>query len=843
MQYMNELNKLERFLKTHFPKCPLMPSSKEKCPSYKHAGVPANTLWETWQIKKHDIEHGVLMIMQDDMLVIDIDDEELALKYEQLYPFLKNTAIQKTKKGRHYFLKRTHKCDQIRLFDGARQINGELGKLPIDIKTKCSTGTGGCIAVCPSKNKSWLKPLYDFTFDTLPHIPDDFVDHIVDKRTHTTKDTPTKSHNKKQQKSTSAPKTPLNILEVQELVDMLSQKRSENYTDWINVAWCLQNIYKQYHLYKPSDTYIHQEPSPEQELFRMFGKFSQLCPAKYSKDACIKAWDTHCRDGLRFGSLHMWAKQDNPTQYKLYKENTNENMVLRCRTQHYYVAREFYRYVNDTFVYVGSDRWYYFDGTLWKEDIERSRIKLCMLQDFLQDIRSVFHKKSQSCTKLEQEIALLKSEQLTAQDSNDHILLKKKKDIASNALKIANQERKHCDELINKLGDVRFNENVLRALSIYLHDHDFINNLDTKPHLLAFTNGVWDFTINAFRSATPNDKLSMSVMYPFNPEKKHDVAKKVHDYWNMLHPKTDQKDYLLKTFARQLYGDKGGNFFHFHAGYKASASNGKSTFFEVLEAALGQYVHKFGVEHITSKRDAPGRPKPEIDKWKGTRILFCSEPSKDDRINSGILKEFTGGEKIQYRLLYLNGIYEFVPMFKMHLMCNSTPIIDAEDRGIQRRIRKIDYISEFQDSDQVDVSKHIYKKDEGIVSNFIQDTDFKMEFLRLLLENFDQNYEFKKCRSIIESTQELFQDNDPVRAFVESWIVPTPNKYLPMKDIKDYYKISEFYDPKNNVDKYVVERLLRTNIIPIKTINNKTYRNIFEGFQIQNPYHETDANV
>ena len=129
----------------------------------------------------------------------------------------------------------------------------------------------------------------------------------------------------------------------------------------------------------------------------------------------------------------------------------------------------------------------------------------------------------------------------------------------------------------------------------------------------------------------------------------------VRRYWETLHPDPEQRRYVQCMFARQMYGDSGHELFHVHAGHRASASNGKTKFFEVMECCLGNYVLRFDVAVLTAKqRPEVGKPMPEYAAWRGVRMLYCSEPNHDDKLNSGILKELTGGEPIMYRLLFSN---------------------------------------------------------------------------------------------------------------------------------------------------------------------------------------------
>ena len=58
-------------------------------------------------------------------------------------------------------------------------------------------------------------------------------------------------------------------------------------------------------------------------------------------------------------------------------------------------------------------------------------------------------------------------------------------------------------------------------------NHDFIRKLDSKQNLIAFNSGVSELDNKIFRSALPEDYLSLSVGYNDSPQKDHDLYKKV----------------------------------------------------------------------------------------------------------------------------------------------------------------------------------------------------------------------------------------------------------------------------------------------------------------------------
>jgi putative DNA primase/helicase len=231
------------------------------------------------------------------------------------------------------------------------------------------------------------------------------------------------------------------------------------------------------------------------------------------------------------------------------------------------------------------------------------------------------------------------------------------------------------------------------------------------------------------------------------------------------------------------------------------------------------------------------KPIPEYQQWRGRRILYCSEPNADDKMNSGIMKELTGGEQISYRLLFCNHIHKFSPMFKMHIMCNDTPQIDGSDQGVKRRIRKVDYKSRFVDVEDVDETNHIYKKDTGFIENFKTDTRYKLEFLRNILDHYDHNYSYEMPEVIRMNSALYLDDNNVVLQFVNENIQKVQNGFVTLKDMKERFKESEYYDTKVNL-KTSLERILKTQCQDQKRFNNRKYRHVFEGYTLCSPSNE-----
>jgi hypothetical protein len=347
------------------------------------------------------------------------------------------------------------------------------------------------------------------------------------------------------------------------LVQCLNKKRSENYNDWIKLGWCLNNI-----------TY-HSEYN--KNALQLWIDFSRHAPSIYKDGECQNIWGGMRMGGslLNEGTLHRWAKIDDPDAYNNYFNNKVKYMALKCNLQHKDMARFAFIYVVDKFVYGGDRKWYYFNGSLWKEDFECNILHKHLDKTIRKDLVALKDSEKQKSSHLKELIESNQDETNMARAQKDDMLktaLENKKSEYEHEIEFCDRNINHVEKMIIKLDDMNFSKKMIEALSYKLSNYTFIDELDTKMNLLAFNNEVWDFDSNCFRSSVPSDMVSLSVNYDYTPVKNEQVANTVRHYWNTLHPEETQRNYVLQMFARQLYGDKGGNLFHLHAGHKASST-------------------------------------------------------------------------------------------------------------------------------------------------------------------------------------------------------------------------------------------------------------------------------
>lgn len=126
--------------------------------------------------------------------------------------------------------------------------------------------------------------------------------------------------------------------------------------------------------------------------------------------------------------------------------------------------------------------------------------------------------------------------------------------------------------------------------------------------------------------------------------------------------------------------------------------NGKSTFLDTLSAILGDYA--VNIQPDTLMVRPAGAVNSDIARLKGARFVTSTEPNEGVRLNEGLVKQLTGGDRVTARRLYREE-FEFTPEFKLWMATNHKPIIRGTDVGIWRRIHLIPFTVQIPE-DRVD---------------------------------------------------------------------------------------------------------------------------------------------
>jgi putative DNA primase/helicase len=130
-----------------------------------------------------------------------------------------------------------------------------------------------------------------------------------------------------------------------------------------------------------------------------------------------------------------------------------------------------------------------------------------------------------------------------------------------------------------------------------------------------------------------------------------------------------------------------------------SGSNGKTTFFETINALEGDYGQKAPKSLFTKNPRGGDEQTNDLARLPGVRFLFGSEVENGSSMAESKVKDITGGDMITARFLHKE-FFDFAPTHKLLMFGNHKPRISGTDNGIWRRIRLIPFLKTFEGAEK-----------------------------------------------------------------------------------------------------------------------------------------------
>lgn len=302
-----------------------------------------------------------------------------------------------------------------------------------------------------------------------------------------------------------------------------------------------------------------------------------------------------------------------------------------------------------------------------------------------------------------------------------------------------------------------------------VYDNCKINNfeekLDLDPNLVCCNNGVIDLQNKSFRNGLPSDMCSLSTNIDYREDlNDSNVIAEIDDFFFKLFPHESQRDYVLNHIASVFYGTTANQSFNYYVG---GGSNGKSLLVDLISFVMGDYKGSVPLQLITQKRPNIGGTSSEVIALRGVRYAVIQEPSKNDTINEGVMKELTGGDPITARGLYKESV-TFKPMFDLAICANIFLNITSNDHGTWRRIKVVEFGSKFVDNGVCE-DDFIFKKDLNLSKKF----DIWKEYLLYKLIQIAFINEGKVgVFSMVQSATERYRvSQDKVGQYIDDMII------------------------------------------------------------------------
>lgn len=456
-------------------------------------------------------------------------------------------------------------------------------------------------------------------------------------------------------------------------------------------------------------------------------------------------------------------------------DETRSALEASLSGSHYQIAKAVFQIYKDRFRVddIRNTEWYEFEGVRWK----RSHLMNILISE-----------------ELPKYYRSIKISDTSVQNNNlqEYLVNNEKID--------ANVRNQMVDTIISKLENMSFKNNILAQL-VYLfktHDPDFYINLDSKQSLVGFRNGVYDFETSRFRPGTQADCITFSTGYDYTEyDANCEQVKEIYEFLSKIIPNRRVLEYTLKVLGKSLVGTPDERFYIWTG---LSGANGKSTLVNFLEHTLGDYITSVDVSLLTNKRAASSNASPDVVRLRGKRIFTFQEPEHDDKLRTGILKQYSGGDTIIARELFKAPI-TFKLQGTMIMCCNDLPSVTSCDGGTWRRIRVVEFKSRFCDNP---VKANEFRIDPTIKTKIRMWRPYFMSILihwynKFLLEGMMEPEEVLKATNkykvdndkfneffdgLLEETEGSFEQNKTIYSHFSTWWSNNyPNSKIP--DIKD----------------------------------------------------------
>lgn len=527
--------------------------------------------------------------------------------------------------------------------------------------------------------------------------------------------------------------------EITKLVNILNYERAESYNEWISLGWLLHNI-----------------DSNSQELLDLWIDFSKKS-SKFKEGLCEKEWN-RCRDeGLGLPTLHYWAKIDNFEKYKDIQESSLNKLVEKSikTPTHVDIANVLHKKYQYEFKY-SSEEWYKFENHVWVKEKDGISLRAKISNELVEIYSKIISNFNKIITSHDPEV--------TEEDKEE-----------------CKTKNKEVLEIIKKLKTTSFKDNILKECKEKFYDKNFVNKLDTNNYLIGFKNGIYDLESGELRDGRPDDYMEMTTdIDKIDFEESNENYKDMQHFIDTIFVDEEVREYFMLFLASCLQGHNAEEKFRIWTG---SGSNGKSKLIELFVSCMGSYSIKFPITLLTGKRAASNSCNPELVKAKGKRFGYFEEPSENERINAGLMKEFTGGDKVYARGLHKDPI-EFKPQWKLALLCNDIPEVPPHDSGTWRRMEIVEFKSRFCDNPREPNEFEIDKKLSEKLKNW------KELFMALLIDKYYLIYKKKGIKvpvEVIKFTLEFQKQCDIYTDFILEKLEET-------KEMDDIIDMGETYD-------------------------------------------------
>jgi phage/plasmid-associated DNA primase len=750
-------------------------------------------------------QFGAGILLHSEIIVIDIDDHKLCKQYEIDFPDFSKTVQLETRKGKHYYFRRTTECDDAGMLDGARQFHVDGIEIPVDIKTITSTGTKGYIAIPPSPNKKWLNPL---GITNMLYMPDEFVEFY---REYKKVKTPKEKKELKEKKENSTTRCDISYDYLERVVMNLSDERAVGYGTWLQVVFGIKNVGIEANI-------------GEDKIIELIHNFSKKSPVGLGSgqynvnkvdDAIRKLTYMEKGKGINMGSLCNMLKMDDPQEYMMLHPNgKNLNYVKECfyMTTHEKCADIYYNQNRHKFIYTGNDQFY-------------ERTKFNTLKKLSpKSVKPYIEGKISACLK-----PLIEDLRTTLLNNyEEEALLCEDKERMKDLEKLKMHVKKNYITFMKSIETKGFIDKVFEFLENKYLNMDAEDLMDTYPHIVGFNNGIYDCKEKVFRLPMDDEYISMSCGYDYEKIDYKDAEDFINDI--MIDDRTDKNDenghrptahHHKKCLGSLLCGGNKEQLLHFWMGVGA---NGKSLTDMFLRWAMGEYYIIVNVGLFSSYSKDADRCSPEKAGLEKKKVAVCSETDGKTLFVTANMNSLTGCDPIKARDVREKN-RSFPLLAKFIILTNPLPKLTDVNEAALRRPRVTKHPYSFKYDTEIDINNPFHKPRDNDKATKLQAKNIKLQFMNMMIDYYTIYEEegLKPSEYISNVTNEYKTDLDFIKKWSMENLEYSDGQRVSTKEVLEFMKNDQ--EVESEVKKITLKDFTR-KLGDFYTVDRKSYKGV-----------------
>lgn len=194
-----------------------------------------------------------------------------------------------------------------------------------------------------------------------------------------------------------------------------------------------------------------------------------------------------------------------------------------------------------------------------------------------------------------------------------------------------------------------------------------------------------------------------------------------------------------------------------------SGSNGKSSFFNALQYALGEYGSSIDVKVLTTQKGK--NIGPALATLRGKRLVIAAESDENDRLSLSVIKQVTSRDDIVGEEKF-KAPMKFKPSHTLTMYTNFLPRIGSTDEGSWRRIAVVPFKASFKGSSDDKTFSERLQTEAGCAA-LGWAVGGAVKFIR-------NGFNLPECPAVVDATAEYREDSDWLGRFLEETITTGP---------------------------------------------------------------------